>query len=322
MQSVFDTVVDEDNAGYLSLKEMMAISSSSLIYLNDILPKTDFIRGNTTIVKIQDGYYLLNVRNVNYEIDENGFWYHANPDKSIDTKNEFVILEKGTFHIKSHKWFVTDVQKTRYRGLEDIRIVQIGDELHYCASYQKQTDLKIAISSHYYTLHLPNLPIRIIDSPFHHLVEKNWSMFVSNDQLKFVYGWYPLQIGVLTENNQLEIIYQKDYKQPFFRFIKNSSVGVWDEDHTSIWFLVHFNSANESFRTYYHMFIILDGATLHIRRMSKCFTFEKQKIEYCLGFVLEKDEIVFTYTTFDKNPRILRVDRSKMELQLSDFQEE
>lgn len=316
MQSLHDSCVDENNSRYISLKD---IAISSPIYLNDILPKSDFLRGNTSILKIQEGYYLLNVRNVNYEIDENGLWYHATPDKSIDTKNECVVLERDTYKIKSHKWFVTDVQKTRYRGLEDIRIIQVEDELHYCASYQRPTDFKIAISSHYYTLQLPNLPIRVIDSPFDQNVEKNWSMFVYEDKVKYVYGWYPFQVGVLTENNKLEIIYQKHYKESFFRFIKNSSIGVWDEEQKSIWFLVHFNSANDSFRTYYHMFIILDGATLDIKKISKCFTFEKQKIEYCLGFVLEKDEIVFTYTTFDKNPRILKVERSKIQSQLSDY---
>lgn len=268
---------------------------------------------------MDDDYYLLNIRNVNYEIDDDGYWHHGTADKTIDTKNEYVLLEKRTYNVKYYSCFVTKPQNSMYRGLEDIRVIQKDDELYYCASYQKETDSKIAISCHYYTPLLSSLPIRLVDSPFDRCVEKNWSMFVHHNQLLFVYGWSPFRVGRLGDDNKLEMVYEKRYTEPFFQNIKNSSIGVPDPVQDSIWFLVHFNSANERFRTYYHMFIVLDASTLNIVKTSTCFTFEKKKIEYCLGFVLEKDEVVFTYTTFDKRPRLLKVDRSRIEDMLINY---
>jgi hypothetical protein len=227
--------------------------------------------------------------------------------------NEFVVLEPGTFRVRHHQIFDTPSQNTLYRGLEDIRLISHDNQLLYCASFQNENDGIIGISSTYYTIHLPTLPIHTIPSPTQSVCEKNWAMFNHKGQLKYIYKWYPLQVGVVSDRGELKMVHQGSNTNPFFRFIKNSSIGVPDPVDHSIWFLVHMNSANQCFRTYFHCFIILDDDTLEIKRISRCFTFEGQKIEYCLGFVLETDTLVFTYTTFDHNPRIMECPRPFIE---------
>lgn len=309
MQSLHSKHVDDSNQNYPCLlnQKIRFFTLNSLIP-HDI-PKW-FSRGNTCILK-WNNYYILNIRNVNYFIDEKGLWYHANSDKSTDSCNEFIILDPLNMTLKYYKrlGITQPFNKCCHRGLEDIRIIHYKDSLYYTASIQNPQNYRIEISTDYYAFHLNELPLCRIKSPFEQHVEKNWSMFIHKDILKYVYSWSPFQVGVISNQHTLEIIHQKYYPENFFSFIKNSSIGVWDVEANNIWFLVHINSANPSFRTYYHAIIILDGDSLDIIRISKCFTFERQKIEYCLGFVLEKDRLVFTYTTFDLNPRIIEVPR-------------
>jgi hypothetical protein len=314
MQNLDQDHVDEDNRSYPCLSQQKSVRITvieELLGPNRLRSKL-FIRGNTCILKVNNNY-LLNIRNVNYHIDKNGMWYHANSDKSIDTMNEFVVLEPGTFRIRHHYIFDTPPQKTLYRGLEDIRLICHDNHLMYCASYQNENDFAIGISSSYYTIDVPILPICAIPSPVQSLCEKNWAMFNHKGKLKFMYRWHPMQVGVVSDKGELQLVDQSCNGLPFFRFIKNSSIGVPDVADHSIWFLVHMNSANHCFRTYFHCFVVLDDDTLEIKRISKCFTFEAQKIEYCLGFVLETDKLVFTYTTFDHNPKIMECPRPIIE---------
>jgi hypothetical protein len=308
MQSIYNDTIDENVERFDCLSNSIEITSISL---DSILPNTfpSFRRGNTTIIPFSSNEYMLNIRNVNYLIDDNGFWHHQHPDKSIDTQNELVILD-CEFNVKALYHFKTPSQYALYRGIEDIRIIFFNGMYYYCASYQN-TDGKICISSSFYNLMMESLPIRIIQSPLHKRVEKNWAMFVHQNQLKYVYQWCPFQVGVIT-NDCLSIIYEKHYPQPFFKHIKNSSIGVEDKENGEIWFLVHFNT-NTQLRQYYHCIIVLDGNTLMIKKISKCFTFERKKIEYCLGFVLEKTQLIFSYTTFDREPKLLKIPRCRIE---------
>lgn len=316
MQDIYDTHVDDNNEAYIKLSQYQLKSTP----INKIVPSVlnpSFARGNTCILKWKD-HYLLNIRNVNYRIDKQGGWYHANPDRSIDTINEFVVLDPITLTCKHQHIFQTPPQKSLYRGLEDIRVIDCNNQLYYSASSQNEKDGAIQISTTFYTINLQCLPVKLIDSPIHSPVEKNWAMFVHDKQLKYVYQWYPFRVATVC-GNKLNFELEKLYTPTFFRFIKNSSCGVWDVKNNHLWFLVHFHSANDRFRTYYHAIIILDGSNLEVIKISKCFTFDGQKIEYCLGFVLEAKKLCFTYTTFDTNPHVLEIPRDFMESLLSPY---
>jgi len=69
---------------------------------------------------------------------------------------------------------------------------------------------------------------------------------------------------------------------PFFSYIRGSTNGV--NIGNEIWLLCHVVSY-ERRRFYYHVFVVLDDKTYELKRYTKMFTFEKEKVEYSLGFV-------------------------------------
>lgn len=311
-----DTTINKDCSGFIRLSD----HAIQVVDLNSILPDLpdpDFGRGNTCIVPAPGGQgYLLNIRSVNYRIDHRGIWYLANHDGSLDSQNELVFLDKS-FCVLQRKLFAasSNTQDALFRGLEDVRLLEICTEppmYYYCASYQTP-QRTICISTDFYPLHSDSFPVRVIQSPLGISVEKNWAMFLHRDsrRIMYVYRWHPFQVGVVDHDKTFRMVHETEYPHlPFLRFVKNSSTGVLDPQTNEMWFLVHTHCDNNAFRQYYHAFLIIDASTFALRRVGKCFTFQGCKIEYCLGFVLEKDGVVLTYTTFDQTPRILKVDRA------------
>jgi hypothetical protein len=52
---------------------------------------------------------------------------------------------------------------------------------------------------------------------------------------------------------------------------------------------------------------------LSLKRYSAPFKFEGEKIEYCLGLVVEKDRVIMTYSTWDRTTKIGVYDKKYME---------
>jgi hypothetical protein len=105
---------------------------------------------------------------------------------------------------------------------------------------------------------------------------------------------------------------------PFLNKVKGSTCGCYDEFHNVIWFLVHVHT-NTKLRQYYHLFIIIDYDTLEIKKISNLFTFEQNKIEYALGLIIEKEKILISYTTWDRNPKIGVYDKQSIMSICHDF---
>ena len=79
----------------------------------------------------------------------------------------------------------------------------------------------------------------------------------------------------------------------------NITIDILD---TEIWFVTHIVSY-ESPRHYYHLISVFDS-NMNLLRYSAPFKFEGEPIEYCLSIVVEDDQVLMNYSTWDRTTRI------------------
>lgn len=266
---------------------------------------------NTSIIR-DDGAslsYVLNARMVNYKLDEKAQFLLPSNAPYFQSSNKMLRLDIDLITVTEEKMFDTVPQTTRYRGIEDIRILSHNSLLWYIGTVCHDSKLMMTLQK--YDVHERLLPIRPIASPYDRSMEKNWCMFSKGEDILIVYQWAPLEIGRI-KNGRLEMIHRHDYGWHFMTRLKGSSVGVLDETTGMLWFLVHFHS-DDIPRQYYHMFVCMDISTYDILEISSPFLFEQASIQFGMGLVVEKHRIIMTYTIFDTDARVASYDRKDVE---------
>ena len=73
-----------------------------------------------------------------------------------------------------------------------------------------------------------------------------------------------------------------------------------------LWFLCHCVSYEDR-RYYYHVMVMLNKKTLEVSRISKMFTFEKEKVEYCSGMDRVGNEVRFSYSIMDRETKVMSI---------------
>jgi hypothetical protein len=80
-----------------------------------------------------------------------------------------------------------------------------------------------------------------------------------------------------------------------------------------VWFICHMVSYEER-RYYYHVLVAIDPATNQVKRWSKPFTLDGEKVEYVLGFIQTNAEnFLIGYSTMDKTTRFAKVSKGNLE---------
>jgi hypothetical protein len=79
-----------------------------------------------------------------------------------------------------------------------------------------------------------------------------------------------------------------------------------------VWFICHLVSYEDR-RYYYHIFVVLDALTYQVKRYSRLFTFEGEKVEYTLGFVSLGEDLLIGYSILDRETKHILVPREKIE---------
>jgi len=250
-------------------------------------PDSDFFVSSTPSLAIVDNELVVNVRYVNYRINDRGGY--ENQD-NISTKNVIAKFDLNTWEKKSEEFMCYDTKyDSLYVGLEDVRFF-------YSETQQKLLyNANRGLGSH-------NLKVEhgqvfggsqngLITMEGQKDVEKNWVMFEDgNGALKIVYGWHDLVIGDCVPNLDTDgYTFKKTHTiktPPIFKYLRGSTNGVLIGDE--IWFISHVVSYEDR-RYYYHVFFTLDARTYEVRRFTPMFTFEGDKVEYTLGFVYRED---------------------------------
>ena len=275
----------------------------------------EFVSSTPTILSMDNGQtFFVNVRYVNYRIGEQGEYINH---EHIITKNVLakLVQDENGFWDKEAEMFLSYdmVHDNRYVGLEDVRLFLDDEKMYYSANrgiVEHGSDNKMVIEAG----SIETETGKTIDSCFLTMdgqreIEKNWVYFQGETRKKMVYGWHPLILGTI-EGSQL--IKTHEFQTPaFFRHVRNSTNGIIIGDE--IWFIVHIVSYEDR-RYYYHMFIVLDKNTLALKKYTKMFTFEKEKVEYTLGFSYNEkmDSFLIGYSTMDNSTKFINVDRAKV----------
>ena len=272
-------------------------------------PTMCYLDGNTKL--------LVNVRHVNYRIDDKG--NYINKDK-IETKNWLTLYDRKTGAIEKD----IELEHNReldnlYVGLEDVRLFAHAGKVYFTANRglpegtRHEGTSQMAIEFGTINLETGKTESSVLPSKDGmKAIEKNWTLFITNDSaLKIVYGWYPF---TLYDPNLGKVILQNcSNLPPFFAHMRGSCNGIRVGSET--WFLCH-TVSYEDRRYYYHIIIALDTASNKVARWTKYFTLEGKPVEYALGFLYDAshEEFLLGYSTMDRTTEIKKIHKTAFDL--------
>jgi glycosyltransferase involved in cell wall biosynthesis len=248
----------------------------------------EFYSCNPSIVMEGEGY-LMNLRMANHKITPTGGYAVGTMDNKIVTyniqlrlDNQFKIIEETALDVP-----ITD---TQYLGCEDVRLLE-GNKTLYAGMIQDPISKSLVMGHGVY-----GVDYTPCKSPNNRSCEKNWALFRSGEDIRFIYEWSPLTVLDLSGT-----IVSKNANVPsWFRHVRGSSCGVrWKNE---LWFLTHVVShVHNAPRIYYHMIVVLNATTLEYIRNSHLFQFDGEKtVEYALGLIVNADSVIISYSKFDQ----------------------
>jgi len=273
------------------------------LWSNEFFAAEEGFNISTPSFCVHNGETVINRRHVNYYIDENGGYVN---NEHITTKNMVTIGSK-TFELG----YNTDLDG-RYVGLEDVRLFEHNGETHFTANRGTQ-DGKMRVE--YGIVDYENQRVNssfLTKTDGCSNIEKNWVLYSGADgRLRIIYDWrtsYEIGHANVLQN-------KRDMKSPkFFELLRGSTNGIQVGNET--WFIAH-TVSYEDRRYYYHILVCLDTESGEVRRWSKFFTLEGEKVEYVLGFVQTSDEeFMIGYSKMDKECCIKNVSKSELEREL------
>jgi len=267
---------------------------------------------------------ILCRRFVNYKITPNGEYIN---EKNIITKNVIATID-----INGEKWNKKDEFELKYDttyddlfiGIEDVRIF-LYDGLLFFNGNRATKPKTICVEHGKINLFSKQTSSNIIKCANQCQIEKNWVLFQdSSKKMKMIYNWYPLTIGNPEDHHPESLIDEKNKRNiflkitdniempPIFKNIRGSTNGINIDDE--IWFICHIVSY-ENRRYYYHIVVVIDSTSYKLKRFTKLFTFEKEKIEYTLGFdyIQQNGEFLIGYSTMDNCTKYILASKKDIE---------
>jgi hypothetical protein len=261
-----------------------------------------FVSSTPTIIELPNHEFLVNLRWVNYKLNQKGFMYGRNNVKYNNVKNlnsRFKV--NHLFKPISQEVFLKEdlTYRPHMTGVEDIRIFNFNGIHYYNATIMDSTRKLHSTTSGLYPLDEYTYELdRPLIVPTHYdiqsitIPEKNWSFVHYHNELCVVYSWFPLQIGKIDyTTNQVKMIESK--KMPnYFEYARGSTPGY--TKNNEIWFVVHKAYQKE----YLHFFVIFD-LNMNVLRYSELFKFEKYKVEFCIGLIVQDTQLILSYSVMD-----------------------
>ena len=258
--------------------------------------------------------YLMNVRYVNYYIENNG--NYKNCEKHIISINKYIEFDNN-FNVISQSWMDLNFDKRLYIGVEDVKFYfdKYNEKLIYIGTgYHSNNQIGI-VSGNYDNIN-KKFEINELKQNFKNTsCEKNWVFVDYKNENHIIYDWHPVKI-CKSENNNLTVVDTKQTPKIFSRvrgstcgFIYNKKIGdnlneniTIDIFETEIWFINHIVSY-ESPRHYYHIICVFDP-DMNLLRYSAPFKFEGDSIEYCLSILVEDHRVLINYSTWDRTTKV------------------
>jgi tetratricopeptide (TPR) repeat protein len=268
----------------------------------------DFVSSSPCIIPHSEGY-LLNIRYVNYTIRPDGSYAFKHSDGKITTLNLLHWLNKDFKPVRSHWLDKVTNEHLRYQGVEDVKVFSHCGDLLFLGTVENPENGNVAVGHGKYDYTADRLVPTPFASPHNRGCEKNWCYFHNYDgDLRIVYEWSPLTIYEVDGPSSIKKLQSSTKVPAFFRDIRGSTNGVMVGDE--VWFVCHLVEYTTP-RHYYHIIVVLDSKTMEYKRHSIMFKFHGDCIEYCLGFVVEQERFIFSYSKMDRTSAVMVLDRTR-----------
>jgi glycosyltransferase involved in cell wall biosynthesis len=316
LNSSNDTNINNTTLSNFKFYNFKLIPVKTIHFNNSInFNNIDFYSSTSCLIKKNNSdNYLMNIRYVNYKINNNGSYTYENNiislNKFVELDNEFNIIQD--FFIQKYSDEINNFNnKMLYIGVDDLKIFNFQNKTFFIGTDYNYQIGKIGISYGIYNYNIENkLNIIQLHQAFSNTnCEKNWVFTTFNDKLYVIYEWSPLVICKIEENHIIPIISKN--MPPFFSIIRGSTCEAIDLETREKWFICHFVSY-ETPRRYYHIFVVLDD-NLNLLKYSAPFKFENEPIEYCLSILIKNEQIFINYSTWDKTTKIRIYDKKYIE---------
>ena len=280
----------------------------------------NYICSSPAIIKYNNKI-IVNLRYVNYRIQPDGSYMmyegdsflHHNDVKTLNgliyMDNKYNILTNVS--IFNEKLENTPTFATHIKGLEDIRLFEFKNKIHYIATTREYSycNTNRIIMGEYDITTMKFKNNVCLYPPHETYCEKNWiPLPTNNDTLLFIYEWHPLQIGKLDKNNKLEIII-KNNMPSFFKHYRGST--NFCEYEGQLWCITH-GVKYTTPRKYYHQFVVLDKNTYKLIKYSIPFYFNNFSIEYTVGLLIDDTHVVILFSQNDKDASLLKIKINKI----------
>lgn len=294
-----------------------------------------FYPSSSSYIKSGDDH-ILNVRYVNYKLDEYGRYHINHPSGFLETKNLRCYLKKDLLSIKSCDFMWEGMIGLREYdksiiGLEDVRLYHSGDKLKYVAtnkSYHVLQKIRIMIGDYSASMAMFESG-QVLEPPTDTYCEKNWiplglsegegdalstvgssaALSVGAALERFIYRWAPFEIGELV-GDTLKIIKSIPVEHMLLQKIRGSTPPVWSARDQCYYCVVHYCEHIHGDKTlsYYHMLVKLDKSYVPFE-WSDAFHFNLIGIQYCIGFTIleETNQYAFWFSEHDGSPGLLIV---------------
>jgi hypothetical protein len=212
--------------------------------------------------------------------------------------------------------------RRRYVGVEDVRIFHsysnsINDLYFTGTGFHKNERIGVVIGK--YELESQVLEYEEYTPSFKETdCEKNWvfgpynksvNTTGENDRIgdpTIIYNWFPLQVCMMNTSKKTIDLVQTREMPMIFRYARGStSASSYFNKNTNRienWFIVHIVSY-ESPRHYYHMIVVFDE-DMKLLRYSAPLKLSDQPIEYCLGLVVEDNQVLISFSVWDRSSNI------------------
>lgn len=296
---------------YIDKNELLNVQSrySRPLKMKNIIPINNefslkFKNSSPSILKIEDGY-LVNLRSVNYMINEHGNYIPLDDDKIVKTDNYLLKLDENFNQVRCTKFVeqtVTQKYQSHVTGMEDIRL--IDGETFFCNNsesnekripliYYGKFNSENGIISEFINLNVGEVKC-----------EKNWLPFYKNGELYFVYKIFPLTIYKY-EKPITKIPTNNIFPNAGFR----GSGGMIPYKGGYLGTIHQVYYPPKTPRKYLHRFIWMNY-DFTIGKFSKPFFFDSIGVEYTLSLCHSSKGLLIPYSNMDNTAKIGIVDYS------------
>ena len=297
--------------------EPLKIESNKIFDMYDLHPTGfNFKNAYNPSITLYKGFKYVSFRlsNYNLKIENNKMYYkvydgdnlqNISIEHPIRSKTEICILDDDMdlFHIDKFI-FLDSIFKYRscIRGIEDIRLITFNDLIYMvgnsCELNENNINKMVCVI---YDPQSSNIQFLELHGYEDHKVQKNWSPFVHDNKLLFVYSFNPLVILEPCLSTGKCTVYKNENQNLYYNNFRGGSQGFYIDDY--LYFIVH-EVIHENGRIYIHRIVKMYNT--YIVKVSEPFYINNLGIEYISGSLYDENlnNIIITWGSNDNKANI------------------